>query len=130
VFERFWRADKARSRAKGGSGLGMAIVAQIVQAHGGWVHFDSSVEHGTTVTVTVPVALAPHPSQPGEYREPDGYGPSDGYGPRDGYGPADGYGPPDGYRPPPPYGYPAADQGRPAEPDPHHTVAGPAGPPS
>jgi two-component system OmpR family sensor kinase len=60
VFERFWRADKARSRAKGGSGLGMAIVAQIVQAHGGWLHFDSSVEHGTTVTVVVP-AQAPEP---------------------------------------------------------------------
>jgi len=55
VFERFWRADKARSRAKGGSGLGMAIVAQIVASHGGHVHFDSSVEGGTTVTVTLPL---------------------------------------------------------------------------
>ncbi|HEX2904079.1 MAG TPA: HAMP domain-containing sensor histidine kinase [Jatrophihabitans sp.] len=55
VFERFWRADKARSRAKGGSGLGMAIVAQIAHAHGGYVEFDSTVEHGTTVTVTLPV---------------------------------------------------------------------------
>ncbi len=55
VFERFWRADKARTRAKGGSGLGMAIVAQIVQAHGGTVQFDSSVQAGTTVTVTLPM---------------------------------------------------------------------------
>jgi two-component system OmpR family sensor kinase len=55
VFERFWRADKARSRAKGGSGLGMAIVAQIVAAHGGQVQFDSTVEGGTTVTVTLPM---------------------------------------------------------------------------
>lgn len=58
VFERFWRADKARSRAKGGSGLGMAIVAQITHAHGGWVHFESTVAGGTTVTVTIPVGSA------------------------------------------------------------------------
>ena len=63
VFERFWRADKARSRAKGGSGLGMAIVAQIVAAHGGHVQFDSTVAGGTTVTVTLPVHP---PGYPGE----------------------------------------------------------------
>ncbi|HEX8079751.1 MAG TPA: HAMP domain-containing sensor histidine kinase [Jatrophihabitans sp.] len=63
VFERFWRADKARSRAKGGSGLGMAIVAQIVAAHGGHVQFDSTVAGGTTVTVTLPVCP---PGYPGE----------------------------------------------------------------
>jgi two-component system OmpR family sensor kinase len=54
VFERFWRADKARTRARGGSGLGLAIVASIVQAHGGTVWFDSSVERGSTVTVRLP----------------------------------------------------------------------------
>jgi two-component system OmpR family sensor kinase len=54
VFERFWRADKARSRASGGSGLGMSIVAAIVAAHGGAVYFDSSVEHGSTATITLP----------------------------------------------------------------------------
>ena len=57
VFERFWRADKARTRARGGSGLGLSIVATIVQAHGGSVRFDSTVEHGSTVTVWLPAAL-------------------------------------------------------------------------
>lgn len=58
VFERFWRADKARTRARGGSGLGMSIVATIVGAHGGTVRFDSSVEAGSTVTVRLPPAAA------------------------------------------------------------------------
>lgn len=35
VFEPFWRADESRSRAKGGSGLGLAVVQAIAQAHGG-----------------------------------------------------------------------------------------------
>ena len=54
VFERFWRADKARSRASGGSGLGLAIVASIVTAHGGTVRFDSTVETGSTVSLRLP----------------------------------------------------------------------------
>jgi two-component system, OmpR family, sensor kinase len=56
VFERFWRADKARTRARGGSGLGLSIVATIVRQHGGSVRFDSTVEGGSTVTVWLPAA--------------------------------------------------------------------------
>ncbi|MDT4970597.1 MAG: two-component system, OmpR family, sensor kinase, partial [Pseudonocardiales bacterium] len=57
VFERFWRADKARSRVRGGSGLGLAIVASVVSAHGGTVHFASTVEGGSTVTVRLPLQI-------------------------------------------------------------------------
>jgi two-component system OmpR family sensor kinase len=56
VFDRFWRADKARTRARGGSGLGMSIVATIVRAHGGTVRFDSDVDAGSVVTVRLPPA--------------------------------------------------------------------------
>jgi two-component system OmpR family sensor kinase len=54
VFERFWRADRARTRARGGSGLGLAIVASLVHAHGGSVDFRSTVEGGSTVSVRLP----------------------------------------------------------------------------
>lgn len=64
VFERFWRADKARVRASGGTGLGLAIVASLVHAHGGTVRFDSSPASGSTVTVVVPV-------EPAAARDPD-----------------------------------------------------------
>ncbi len=54
VFDRFWRADKARTRARGGSGLGMSIVATIIEQHQGVVRFDSSPETGSTVTIVLP----------------------------------------------------------------------------
>ncbi|MBV9592238.1 MAG: HAMP domain-containing histidine kinase [Actinobacteria bacterium] len=55
VFERFWRSDASRARTSGGSGLGLSIVASIVEAHGGHIRFDSSVETGSTVSVYLPL---------------------------------------------------------------------------
>ena len=51
VFDRFYRADSARSRNSGGVGLGLAIVQQIAVMHGGQVKIESNPGHGTTVTI-------------------------------------------------------------------------------
>ena len=58
VFDRFWRADKARSRADGGGGLGLAIVRQIVESHGGQVRLQSKVGVGSSFVIWLPVTAA------------------------------------------------------------------------
>jgi two-component system phosphate regulon sensor histidine kinase PhoR len=56
VFERFYRADKARSRELGGTGLGLSIVKHLAQAFGGTVGLDSRLREGSTFRVSLPRA--------------------------------------------------------------------------
>ena len=56
LFERFWRTEGGRERGKGGAGLGLAIVAGIVEAHGGRVHAANAVDGGARFTVRLPAA--------------------------------------------------------------------------
>jgi two-component system, OmpR family, sensor kinase len=56
VFEPFYRADKSRARQSGGAGLGLAIVAAIVEAHGGTVALQTAPGAGATFSVRLPLA--------------------------------------------------------------------------
>ena len=58
VFDRFWRADKARARADGGTGLGLAIVRQIAESHGGQIRLQSKPGVGSSFVIWLPFAPA------------------------------------------------------------------------
>ncbi|MEC0241119.1 HAMP domain-containing sensor histidine kinase [Paenibacillus dokdonensis] len=66
IFDRFYKADKSRTRSGGGSGLGLSIIQKIVQMHQGSVTATSQLGEGTTMTVRLPVAIAADraPAQP------------------------------------------------------------------
>ncbi|MFI5492328.1 ATP-binding protein [Actinoplanes sp. NPDC051859] len=57
IFDRFWRADRSRNRATGGSGLGLSIVRKLVEAHHGEISVTSDRATGTVFTVRIPAKL-------------------------------------------------------------------------
>ncbi len=63
IFDRFWRADRARTHSSGSTGLGLAIASQLVKAHGGDIHVTSELGKGTTFTVDLPANHLPISSQ-------------------------------------------------------------------
>jgi signal transduction histidine kinase len=77
VFERFYRADQARTRTKGGSGLGLAIVSALVAAHGGVASVRTAPDRGATFRVTLP--LSPE-AQGSLSADDDADGDADGFG--------------------------------------------------
>src|ERR1700722_10717761 len=71
VFERFYRADQARTRTAGGTGLGLAIVAALVAAHDGTVALKTAPGQGATFRITLPLAPEARDGHPDEVDQPD-----------------------------------------------------------
>jgi signal transduction histidine kinase len=54
IFNRFFRTDEARSRYKGGSGLGLSIVKEIIKSHNGTISVNSVLNQGTEFIIRIP----------------------------------------------------------------------------
>lgn len=63
VFDRFWRADRSRDRASGGTGIGLTICRRLIELHGGHIEVESTLGQGSTFRFWLPTAIAPHPSE-------------------------------------------------------------------
>ena len=63
IFTRFWRGDRSRSRATGGTGIGLAIVHELVRAHEGRIEVESAPGRGSCFRVVLPV-IGPGPATP------------------------------------------------------------------
>jgi two-component system, OmpR family, sensor kinase len=87
VFERFYRADQARTSTTGGSGLGLAIVSALVAAHGGVASVRTAPGRGATFRVTLPLAPEAQGGEPAD--DDDGDGDLDQLDPTGDSGPAD-----------------------------------------
>src|SRR5262249_8562320 len=56
VFDRFWRADKARSREEGGAGLGLSIAKRSIDVHGGSISVQGELGKGSVFSTRLPLA--------------------------------------------------------------------------
>ncbi len=56
IFERYYRVDRSRNRATGGSGLGLTIAKRLVEAHGGTIEAQSELGKGSKFTFNIPIA--------------------------------------------------------------------------
>ena len=77
VFERFYRADQARTRTAGGTGLGLAIVAALVAAHDGTVALKTAPGQGATFRITLPLAPEARDGHPDDTDPADDLGQAD-----------------------------------------------------
>lgn len=63
VFDRFWRADRSRDRASGGTGIGLTICRRLIELHGGHIEVESTLGKGSTFRFWLPIAANPTPSE-------------------------------------------------------------------